>query len=137
MPGAMHGGLERAAARFGDRDAVLAGDRRWTFAELDALSNAFAHHLAAAGVGPGDRVAVMTSNRVELVLAVQGASRLSAAAEQKKRLIRAHEISHLRSQFDHTLGLLSLGGDLRHINRENNRGCSLVQDRSLYRACIL
>ncbi len=94
MPGAMHGGLERAAARFGDRDAVLAGDRRWTFAELDALSNAFAHHLAAAGVGPGDRVAVMTSNRVELVLAVQGASRLGAAAVMVSPAWKATEVGH-------------------------------------------
>ena len=94
MPGAMHGGLERAAARFGDRDAVLVGDRRWTFAELDALSNAFAHHLAAAGVGPGDRVAVMTSNRVELVLAVQGASRLGAAAVMVSPAWKATEVGH-------------------------------------------
>lgn len=94
MPGAMHGGLERAAARFGDRDAVLAGDRRWSFAELDALSNAFAHHLVAAGVGPGDRVAVMTSNRVELVLAVQGASRLGAAAVMVSPAWKATEVGH-------------------------------------------
>ena len=94
MPGAMHGGLERAAARFGDRDAVLAGDHRWTFAELDALSNAFAHHLAAAGVGPGDRVAVMTSNRVELILAVHGASRLGAAAVMVSPAWKATEVGH-------------------------------------------
>ncbi len=94
MPGVMHGGLERAAARFGDRDTVLAGDRRWTFAELDALSNAFAHHLASAGVGPGDRVAVMTSNRVELVLAVQGASRLGGAAVMVSPAWKATEVGH-------------------------------------------
>ena len=47
----MHRGLEHAAARFGDRDAVLAGDERWSFGELDARANAFAHHLAAGGVG--------------------------------------------------------------------------------------
>ncbi|HMQ24467.1 MAG TPA: AMP-binding protein, partial [Acidimicrobiales bacterium] len=63
----MHGGLERAASRLGDRVAVRASDEAWTLAELDGLSNAFAHHLAAAGVGPGDRVAVMLSNRAELI----------------------------------------------------------------------
>ena len=62
MPGAMHGGLERAAARLADKPAVLVGDEAWTFAELDALSNAFAHHLAAAGVGPGERVAARTGS---------------------------------------------------------------------------
>ncbi|MBL8776871.1 MAG: acyl--CoA ligase [Acidimicrobiales bacterium] len=90
----MHGGLERAAARLGDRPAVLAGDEVWTFAELDGLSNAFAHHLAAAGVGPGDRVAVMSSNRVELVLAVQGASRLGAAAVMVSPAWKATEVAN-------------------------------------------
>lgn len=94
MPGAMHGGLERAAARLADTPAVLVGDEAWTFAELDALSNAFAHHLAAAGVGPGDRVAVMCSNRVELILAVQGASRLGAAAVMVSPAWKATEVGH-------------------------------------------
>ena len=94
MPGAMHGGLERAASRLGDRVAVRASDEAWTLAELDGLSNAFAHHLAAAGVGPGDRVAVMLSNRVELILAVQGASRLGAAAVMVSPAWKATEVGH-------------------------------------------
>ncbi len=90
----MHGGLERAAARLGNKPAVLAGDDAWTFAELDGLSNAFAHHLAAAGVGPGDRVAVMLTNRVELILAVQGASRLGAAAVMVSPAWKATEVGN-------------------------------------------
>ena len=74
----MHGGLERAADRFGDRDAVRAGDDRWSFRDLDGLGNAFARHLADRGVGPGDRVAVMMTNRVEFVVAVQRRSASSA-----------------------------------------------------------
>jgi enoyl-CoA hydratase/carnithine racemase len=53
----MHRGLERAADRFGDRDAVRMGDERWSFGDLDGLANAFARHLVALGVGSGDRVA--------------------------------------------------------------------------------
>ena len=49
----MHRGLERAADRLGDRDALWAGDETWTFGDLDGLANAFARHLAAQGVGPG------------------------------------------------------------------------------------
>lgn len=94
MTGAMHGGLERAAARLGDKPAVLAGDDVWTFAELDALSNAFAHHLVGAGVGAGDRVAVMSSNRIELILAVQAASRLGAAAVMVSPAWKAIEIAN-------------------------------------------
>ena len=62
--------------RFPDQVAVLAGDDRWTFAELDRAANAVAWHLVSLGVGPGIRVAVMTSNRPEFVVVVQ-ATRLA------------------------------------------------------------
>ncbi len=58
---------------------MLTGDDRWTFTELDRAANAVAHHLARHGVGTGDRVAVMTSNRPEFVAVVMGASKLGAA----------------------------------------------------------
>ena len=77
--GLMHHGLEMAAQQFPDHPAVLAGDERWTFAELDRAGNAAARHLAHQGVGPGDRVAMMTTNRPEFVAAVTGASKLGAA----------------------------------------------------------
>ena len=76
----MHHGLERAADRFGDRDAVLAGDERWSFRDLDRLEQRASPATSpAAGVGRGDRVAVMTSNRPEFVVAVHAISKLGAA----------------------------------------------------------
>ena len=75
----MHRGLESAAAQDPDHVAVLAGDDRWTYGELDRAANALAQYLADRGVGRGDRVAVMTSNRPEFVVTVQAASKLGAA----------------------------------------------------------
>jgi long-chain acyl-CoA synthetase len=98
MANLMHRGLERAADRFGDRDAVREGDRTWSFADLDGLANAFARHLVARGVLPGDRVAVMTPNRAEFVAAVHGASKLGAAAVLLSPAWKALEV-------DHALGL--------------------------------
>ncbi len=48
-----------AAARFGDRAAVLAPDGRLTYAELEARSRAAAAGLRAAGVRQGDLVALV------------------------------------------------------------------------------
>ena len=73
----LHSDLGLAADRFGGRDAVLAGDDRWTFRQLDERSNAFAGHLGARGVRPGDRVALMTTNRVEFIAAVYAISTVS------------------------------------------------------------
>jgi long-chain acyl-CoA synthetase len=60
------------------RIAIICGDRRETFAELDADANRWAHLFAGAGVGHGDRVAVMLGNRPEVFAAWAGASRLGA-----------------------------------------------------------
>jgi acyl-CoA synthetase (AMP-forming)/AMP-acid ligase II len=76
----MHHALEQAAARFGDRDAVLAGEQVWSFRQLDDLSSGFARYLVDRGVEPGDRVALMTSNRPEFVVAVNGISKAGAAS---------------------------------------------------------
>jgi acyl-CoA synthetase (AMP-forming)/AMP-acid ligase II len=94
----MHQGLEQAARRLGGRAFIRAGDDAWSFAELDARANGFAGHLAAAGVAAGDRVAVMTGNRVEFVTAVHGVAKLGAASVLLSPAWKAAEV-------DHALGL--------------------------------
>jgi acyl-CoA synthetase (AMP-forming)/AMP-acid ligase II len=76
--GLMHFGLQSASDRFPDHPAVLAGDDVWTYDELQRASNATARHLASEGVGPGDRLALMTSNRPEFLVLVYAASMLGA-----------------------------------------------------------
>ena len=90
----MHQGLEHAADRFGDRDAVRAGAEQWSFRELDGLSNAFARHLTGRGVDAGDRVAVMMANRVEFVVAVHAISKLGAAAVLLSPAWKTVEVGH-------------------------------------------
>lgn len=92
--GPMHGGLERAADRIGDRVALQAGERCWTFGELDGLANGMAQHLRTRGVGPGDRVAVMMANRAEFVVAVMAASKRGAAAVLISPAWKAAEVGH-------------------------------------------
>lgn len=51
--------LERAAAVFADRPAVVDGERRHTYAEFWERALRLAGMLSAQGVRPGDRVAVL------------------------------------------------------------------------------
>lgn len=90
----MHRGLERAADRFGDRTALWAGDRSFTFAELDRGSDAFAGHLAGRGVTAGHRVALMTANRVEFLVAVMAVSKLGAASVMVSPAWKQTEVAH-------------------------------------------
>jgi HIP---CoA ligase len=61
-----------AAERFGDHLAVVDGDRRLTYAELDEEARTFAAALVAGGVEPADRVAIWCFNCAEWVVAVLG-----------------------------------------------------------------
>jgi long-chain acyl-CoA synthetase len=92
--GLLHHGLEQAAQRFGDRVAIVAGARTWSFAALEQLAGAYAGHLASRNVVPGSRVAVMTSNRPEFVVAVHAVSKLSAAAVLLNPAWKALEVEH-------------------------------------------
>ncbi len=62
--------LERAVARFGDREALVVRhqDVRLTYGELDAQVNALARGLLGAGLVKGDRVGMWAPNCAEWVL---------------------------------------------------------------------
>jgi 3-oxocholest-4-en-26-oate---CoA ligase len=59
--------FEHAVDHFGDREYLVAGDQRRTYAEMDARANRLAHHLAAEGVGPGDHVGIYGVNSAEWI----------------------------------------------------------------------
>jgi len=65
--------LARAAARFGDREALVDGGQRWTFAELAESAARCAGAMIASGVERGDRVAVWAPNGRLFVTAALGA----------------------------------------------------------------
>jgi acyl-CoA synthetase (AMP-forming)/AMP-acid ligase II len=90
----MHGSLEAAARRFGDRTAVLAGDERLSFRDIDGGAEALAHRLVARGVVPGDRVAVMLSNRPEFFMTLCAVSKAGAAAVLLSPAWKAIETDH-------------------------------------------
>jgi 3-oxocholest-4-en-26-oate---CoA ligase len=61
-----------------DRLAIVAGDRRLTYAELDERANRFAHHLLDRGVEHGEKVAIYSWDRAEWVEAMLGAYKARA-----------------------------------------------------------
>ncbi|HYD70083.1 acyl-CoA synthetase [Azospirillum sp.] len=54
--------LRRCTRRWRDKPAILYGDRRWTFAELEQAAGRVAHGLLAAGFAVGDRIAAYGRN---------------------------------------------------------------------------
>ena len=67
------------AAAHGDKEFIVYGDRRITFAEFLAAANSVSTHLAAdAGIGHGDRVAMLAQNNPEWCLTFWGTVDLGA-----------------------------------------------------------
>ncbi len=65
----VHELFAEVAAERPDAVAVEAGDRRLTYAELDAFASTWAHRLRALGVGTDSRVATVLERSPELIAA--------------------------------------------------------------------
>ena len=57
--------MARAAGHYSNREAVVHGDRRLTFAQAWERSRRLANGLVALGLEPGDRIGVLEDNSVE------------------------------------------------------------------------
>ena len=77
-----------------DVEAIIAGNERLTFAQLDALSDRLAHSLAARGIGKGDRVAIAMRNCPTWVLSYMAAIKAGAIATLLNGWWQSEELEH-------------------------------------------
>ncbi|HEX6017630.1 MAG TPA: AMP-binding protein [Burkholderiaceae bacterium] len=67
--------LTWAARQYGARAALIHGERSYSYAEVDARTNRFAHALVALRLAPGERIAALLNNCVDSVISVFGAEK--------------------------------------------------------------
>ena len=72
--------LDEQAAKFGGREAFVAGARRFTYRSLREEVRRTARGLTALGVKRGDHVAILMGNRIEWVLAFFALQQLGATS---------------------------------------------------------
>jgi long-chain acyl-CoA synthetase len=87
--------LRRAAAATPDRTALAYFDGRLDYREVDVLSDSVAGHLAARGIGRGDRVAVLLQNSPHFVLALLGAWKAGAIVVPVNPMYKSGEVRHV------------------------------------------
>ena len=92
--------LAESAAKYGDRVAVIHGDRRMTFRELERAACALANHLRAAGLGREDKVAIMLPNCPEFIIAYFGILKLGGVAVTLNVQSTPYELRHLLGNSD-------------------------------------
>ena len=86
--------LHRTASRLPHKIGVIDGERRFTFRELDELSDRLGAALAARKVGRGDRVAILAPNCAEFVIAFFGITKAGAVVTTVNSGYREREIAH-------------------------------------------
>jgi crotonobetaine/carnitine-CoA ligase len=87
--------LTRQAERYDDRVLLVAGETSWTYAQTAAIAAASARTLAGAGIKPGDRVALMCSNRPEFLQVYLGCAWLGAIVVPINTALRGFQLSHI------------------------------------------
>ena len=90
--------LRDTAARLPNADALLLGGERMSYAQLDAAVGRVAGGLLAAGLRPGDRLAILLGNDFEFVLAVLGAARAGLISVPLNTRQRRPEIEFVLNQ---------------------------------------
>jgi long-chain acyl-CoA synthetase len=87
--------LHESAERRPDHPAVVLGGTSVSYRELWHGARQYAAVLRSAGVGPGDRVAILLPNTPHFPLAYYGVLALGATAVPVHALLRAEEIAYV------------------------------------------
>ncbi|MHB8669574.1 MAG: acyl-CoA synthetase [Acidimicrobiales bacterium] len=87
--------FEAVVDAVGDREAIVDGDRRFTYAEVEERANRLAHALADKGVGPGDRVGLWMYNCSEYLEGMIAAFKLRAVPVNVNYRYVAEELRYL------------------------------------------
>jgi fatty-acyl-CoA synthase len=87
--------LHRTARRYPDKLAVVAGDRRATYAEFDAAVNRAAHALTERGLSKGDRLALLSHNSWQFAVLVFATAKLGVVLVPVNFMLGAEEVGYL------------------------------------------
>jgi long-chain acyl-CoA synthetase len=86
--------LEDSARRYPDRTAVVLGERRMSYAEINMLSNMVANLLVSRGIGKGDKVALSCPNTPHFPIVYYGILKAGAVVVPLNVLLKPREIAY-------------------------------------------
>src|SRR5689334_10506284 len=86
--------LEDSARNFPERAAVVLGERRLTYAQVDAAANQVANLLVSRGVRPGDKVALSCPNLPYFPVVYYGILKAGAVVVPLNVLLKGREVAY-------------------------------------------
>ncbi|MGD9765356.1 MAG: AMP-binding protein [Candidatus Binatia bacterium] len=94
--------VDRAAARWRDREALYFEGRRWSFAQLREEVDRAAKALMAGGVAAGDHVCLWLGNRPEFVFIFFALAKIGAVLVPINTRFRTRDMAYIATQSDAT-----------------------------------
>lgn len=88
-------GLDRNASFFPENEALVDGERRWTYVDYRRDADRFAHALTELGVGKGDRVALYLGNSAEFAIAFYGILKVGAVVVSISSMSKRGEVEYM------------------------------------------
>jgi acyl-CoA synthetase (AMP-forming)/AMP-acid ligase II len=88
-------GIGAHAVATPDKPALVCEDQVLTYGELDARTTRLAHALAARGVGPDDRVAIMLPNSIEFFEVWAAATKVGAPVVLVNWHLKRDELAYI------------------------------------------
>lgn len=105
--------LRGQAVRRADHEALVDGDRRWTYAALDSDVDRYAAALLEAGITSTDLVGVLGRNHATYVLELLALARIGAIAVPLNWRLHANEQAYVVAQAG--IGCLLYDDDFREV----------------------
>ncbi|MEI5674199.1 MULTISPECIES: long-chain-fatty-acid--CoA ligase [unclassified Nocardioides] len=86
--------LEDSARQYADRDAIVFGDTRLTYAQVDGAANLVANLLTSRGIEPGDKVALSCPNLPYFTIVYFGILKAGATVVPLNVLLKGREVAY-------------------------------------------
>jgi long-chain acyl-CoA synthetase len=86
--------LENSADKYPEREAVVLGDTRLTYAQVNGAANMVANLLVSRGIQPGDKVALTCANLPYFTIVYYGILKAGATVVPLNVLLKAREVAY-------------------------------------------
>ena len=114
--------LEESARKYPERDAVVLGDTRLTYARVNAAANQVANLLVERGIRPGDKVALTCPNLPYFTIVYFGILKAGAVVVPLNVLFKSREIAYHLADSDAKAYFCFEGTDELPMGSEGHRG---------------
>ena len=94
-PFLLHGYLECSAKRFPNKDALVCGNKRLTYRELNERATRLAHGMLQLGLKRHDRVVIFLGNSEESVISLFATLKSGGVFVMLYHGIKANKLAHI------------------------------------------